>query len=100
MLINPLVLILEIKASADSKDNLNKDVPKSVPISNTNPSFNPGDISPIHSVDHAPKVSANEPPLVNDIAAMFAKPAVQADASSDKKVLSEDPFLKSRPWLH
>eukprot|EP00800_Vazella_pourtalesii_P022662 TRINITY_DN893_c0_g1_i9.p1 TRINITY_DN893_c0_g1~~TRINITY_DN893_c0_g1_i9.p1 ORF type:complete len:728 (-),score=213.54 TRINITY_DN893_c0_g1_i9:168-2351(-) len=74
------------------------------PLSNINPSFNPGDVSPTRSLssrEHVPNVGlTNEGPLfVNDIAAMFAKPAVQADASSGKKVVTDDPFLKSRPWL-
>ena len=90
-------------------DNLNvigaisRDIDKSkLHLSNTNPCFNQGDISPTRTPDKVLErmVTTEAPLFVNEIAAKFAKPAAQVDASSGKKIVSEDPFLKSRPWLH
>ncbi|KAI6650323.1 Formin-like protein [Oopsacas minuta] len=68
------------KQICESREAQDLDKPS---LSNKNPSFNPGNVSPTRVLMATEEHVANKPLFVNDIAAMFAKPVAQVDASSD-----------------
>ena len=96
------MLVCHKSYSLTASVGISREVDKSKPfLSNTNPSYVSGEVSPTRTTAaELESVTIEAPLFVNNIAAMFVKPATQVDASSGKKVVSDDPFLKSRPWLH